>query len=202
MTAHPDTPSFNRRVADAASFLFVVVIVIYAASGPVSELVRWIIETTTPDFEELSRRDQRLLYKNHPLGAAYRSFEQSVLLPTGMILGLPLAFGFVIVSLTQHRTSWINWAMAGATSTRTITKGDMSPVRHTCQSASWVSVTTSPVTKVSSGRLPRLCSVVITPFWKKSPMRPPVCHHRAGSLGSCTRSRSPTASLEIIRPAP
>ena len=105
-------PHLQKRVADFAAFCFVLVIVIYAASGPIGEFVRWFIETTTADFEELSRRDQRALYKSHWLGASYRAFEQTVLLPTGMILGLPIVFGFVIVSLTLHRAEWINWALS------------------------------------------------------------------------------------------
>ncbi len=114
MTQPGSEASAQKRVADFAAFLFVIVILIYAASGPVSELVRWLIEVTTADFDELSRRDQRVLLKTHPLGAAFRSFEQAVLLPTGMILGLPLVFGFVIVSLTLHRAAWMNWALAAA----------------------------------------------------------------------------------------
>jgi len=102
----------QKKVTDFAAFCFVLVIVIYAASGPIGEFVRWFIETTTADFEELSRRDQRALYKSHWLGASYRAFEQTVLLPTGMILGLPIVFGFVIVSLTLHRAQWINWALS------------------------------------------------------------------------------------------
>lgn len=105
-------PHLQKRVADFAAFCFVLVIVIYAASGPIGEFVRWFIETTTADFEELSRRDQRALYKSHWLGASYRAFEQTVLLPTGMILGLPIVFGFVIVSLTLHRAQWINWVLS------------------------------------------------------------------------------------------
>ena len=104
----------QKRGADLAAFCFVLVIVTYAASGPIGEFVRWFIETTTADFEELSRRDQRALYKSHWLGASYRAFEQTVLLPTGMILGLPIVFGFVIVSLTLHRAQWINWAFSAA----------------------------------------------------------------------------------------
>ena len=90
----------EKRIADLLAFLFVLVILIYAASGPFSELVRWIIESTTEGFEELSRREQRLLLREHPLGAAWRSFEQGVLLPTGLILGLPILFSFVIMFLT------------------------------------------------------------------------------------------------------
>ena len=112
MNGHSTQAGLQKRAADFAAFCFVLVIVIYAASGPIGEFVRWFIETTTADFEELSRRDQRALYKSHWLGATYRAFEQTVLLPTGMILGLPIVFGFVIVSLTLHRAQWINWAFS------------------------------------------------------------------------------------------
>ena len=75
-----------------------------------SEFVRWVIEATTPDFEELSRRDQRMLFREHWLGAGFRSFEQGFLLPTGLILGLPLLFAFVISYLGVADTpNWARW---------------------------------------------------------------------------------------------
>ncbi len=92
----------NLRTANALSFFFAMVIVVYAASGPISEAVRWFIEATTADFEELSRRDQRLLFREHWLGAAYKGFERSVFLPTGLILGLPVLISSPRLS-SQHR---------------------------------------------------------------------------------------------------
>lgn len=89
-------PSIDERVSNVLAICFVVVILIYAASGPISEFIRWFIQNTTAEFEELSRRDQRLLYREHWLGGTYRSFERSFLLPTGLILGLPILFSFVI----------------------------------------------------------------------------------------------------------
>ena len=86
--------SLIKRLGDSLAFVFTLVILLYAASGPMSEFVRWVIEATTPDFEELSRRDQRMLFREHWLGAGFRSFEQGFLLPTGLILGLPLLFAF------------------------------------------------------------------------------------------------------------
>ena len=80
----------NQYSSDAVAFLLAFVILIYAASGPIGEFVQWFIQTTTADWEELSRREKRVLLKTHWLGSAYRSFEQGVLLPTGMILGLPI----------------------------------------------------------------------------------------------------------------
>lgn len=92
---------------------FTMVIVLYAASGPIGEFIRWIVEATTPGFEDLSRREQRALLNAHWLGAAHRGFERSVLLPTGMVLGLPILFAFAIAALhTPLRWRWINRTLA------------------------------------------------------------------------------------------
>ncbi|MGX9354006.1 TRAP transporter permease [Roseobacteraceae bacterium S113] len=102
-----------KRVGDLFAFVFTLVILVYAASGPLSEFVRWIIESTTPDFEELSRRDKRLLFREHWLGASFRAFQQGFLLPTGLILGLPLVFAFVISYLSVVKTpDWAKWTGA------------------------------------------------------------------------------------------
>lgn len=53
------------RTGNIIAFLFVFVILIYAASGPMTEFVRWFIETTTPGFEDMSRKEQRLLFREH-----------------------------------------------------------------------------------------------------------------------------------------
>ncbi|RMF38370.1 MAG: TRAP transporter fused permease subunit [Alphaproteobacteria bacterium] len=113
----PETPQqrLGRVTADVLAVAFVIVILVYAASGPLDELVRWIIRTTTEGFAELSRRDQRLLFKTHWLGTGFRSFERGVLLPTGLILGLPILLSFAISFLTlfrQPRWQWLNWALA------------------------------------------------------------------------------------------
>ncbi len=103
------------RVADALAVMFVLVILIYAASGPLNELVRWIIETTTSGFSEMSRRDQRLFFRAHWLGAAFHTFERGFLLPTGLLLGLPVLFSFAISFLSFRygaRKRWLNWLLA------------------------------------------------------------------------------------------
>ncbi|GAB4525220.1 MAG: hypothetical protein Tsb0019_27240 [Roseibium sp.] len=108
------TAALDTRIADLLAVLFVAVIVVYAASGPITDFVRWFIETTTQGFDELSRRDQRVLMREHWLGAGYRAFERSVLLPTGLIIGLPIVFSFAISLLTLHRGKAgraINWAL-------------------------------------------------------------------------------------------
>ncbi|WP_323771615.1 TRAP transporter fused permease subunit [Antarctobacter sp.] len=108
-------PLFDKHVADVIAIVFAMVIVLYSASGPISEFVRWFIETTTPGFEELSRRDQRVFLREHWLGAGYRAFEQGFLLPTGLIIGLPIVLSFLVTLLTLHRKEglrWLNWTLA------------------------------------------------------------------------------------------
>lgn len=110
-------PAAAKRFSDALAVAFVVIILIYAASGPLSDFVRWFIHATTDGFAELSRRDQRILMREHWLGAGQRSFERSFLLPTGLILGLPIIFSFTISLLTLHRSPqwyWLNWVMTVA----------------------------------------------------------------------------------------
>ena len=121
MTSEVDTSApprggalFDKHLADVIAVAFALVIVLYSASGPISEFVRWVIETTTPAFDEMSRRDQRVFLREHWLGAAYRSFEQSVLLPTGLIIGLPIVMSFTITLLTLHRKPgqrMFNWGL-------------------------------------------------------------------------------------------
>ena len=105
-------PLFDKKATDIAAFMLSIVVLTYAASGPIGEFVKWFIEVTTPGFDELSRRDKRLLFKTHWLGESYRIFEQGVLLPTGMILGLPVLLGFLTVSLNLHRKSILNWGLS------------------------------------------------------------------------------------------
>ncbi|MEH6740260.1 MAG: TRAP transporter fused permease subunit [Sulfitobacter sp.] len=105
-----------KRLSDTLAATFVMVILIYAASGPVSDFVRWFIQATSDGFVDLSRRDQRLIMREHWMGAGLRSFERSFLLPTGLILGLPIVFSFAISLLTLHRSPrwyWLNWTLTG-----------------------------------------------------------------------------------------
>ena len=97
------------------AFVFALVILFYAAGGPIGDFVRWFIENTTQGFDELSRREQRLLMREHWLGAGWRSVERSFLQPTGFILGLPVLFGFAIAALglfPAFGPSWLNRCLA------------------------------------------------------------------------------------------
>ena len=111
-TADKTAPEY--RLGNVAAFAFTLVILIYAASGPISEFVRWVIEATTPGFDALSRRDQRMLFREHWLGAAFKGFERGFLLPTGLILGLPILFAFAVSYLSLPlKRRWLNWGLTG-----------------------------------------------------------------------------------------
>lgn len=95
--------------------IFGLVILVYAASGPLTEFVQWFIEATTAGFDEMSRRDQRLLMKQHWLGQIYKGFERWFLLPTGLILGLPVLLSFTVSSLSLEMPQgrvWVRWILA------------------------------------------------------------------------------------------
>ncbi|WP_126979164.1 TRAP transporter permease [Frigidibacter oleivorans] len=99
----------DRRITDAVAVFFTLVVLLYSASGPISEFVRWMIETTSPGFDDLSRRDQRVLLREHWLGAAHRGFERSVLLPTGLIIGVPIILSFIIALLALPVRGSLRW---------------------------------------------------------------------------------------------
>lgn len=110
-TANP----LDRQFADVVAVALALSAVIYAASGPLNDFVHWFIVSTTDGFEELSRRDQRVLLREHWLGAAHRTFEQDFLRPTGLIIGLPIVLSFVIAGLTLHKEAGlrsVNWIIA------------------------------------------------------------------------------------------
>ncbi|WP_071673109.1 TRAP transporter permease [Nioella nitratireducens] len=114
MTDPRPIKSPDDRLVDILAVFFTLVILTYAASGPISDFVRWFIESTTAGWDELSRRDQRILMREHWLGGGFRSFERSFLQPTGLILGLPITFAFAITLLTLHKRPglrWLNWLM-------------------------------------------------------------------------------------------
>lgn len=108
-------PRPDDRIADLLAVGFVLVILTYAASGPISDFVRWFVESTTEGWADMSRRDQRVLLREHWLGGGYRAFERAFLQPTGLILGLPIVFAFAISLLAirdQGRRRWMHRLMA------------------------------------------------------------------------------------------
>ena len=108
----------TEKLGDYLAALFALVILAYAASGPMADLVRWIIESSTADFDDLSRREQRTLLRENWLGALWKSIQGGFLQPTGLILGLPILFGLTISSLALPASKgkrWLNCLLASLT---------------------------------------------------------------------------------------
>jgi len=55
----------EKRIADGIAFVFTIVILVYAASGPVFEFVWWLIEVATAGFDDPLRCDQRLIFREY-----------------------------------------------------------------------------------------------------------------------------------------
>ncbi len=109
--------SRDEKIVDVLAVGFALIVLIYAANGPIADFVRWFVEATTDGWEDLSRREQRTTLREHWLGSIHRSFERSFLQPTGLILGLPITISYAISLLTLHKRPnlrWLNWVMTVA----------------------------------------------------------------------------------------
>ena len=104
--------SIDRRIADGIALLLCATVILYAASGPLDEAVRWAISHLADGFDAMSRRDQRIVLRSHWLGAAHGGLERWLLQPTGLVIGLPIILSFAISFLTLHRAAWLNRALA------------------------------------------------------------------------------------------
>ncbi len=102
-------PSLDQRLANLLAVSFALIILIYAASGPASDFVRWFVAATTEGWDDLARRAQRTAMQEHWLGGSFRAFERGFLRPTGLILGLPITFAIVISLLTLPASGWLRW---------------------------------------------------------------------------------------------
>lgn len=98
-----DRARFSDHLANVLSALFVVFVLLFAAQGPIQELVKLVIPALTPDWDELSRRDQRMAWKEGLIGGTFQFVKTKFYVNTAVFLGIPLLASFVIVSLTLKR---------------------------------------------------------------------------------------------------
>lgn len=87
------------RLSDALSALFVVFVLLFAAQGPLQELVKLVAPLITPEWEELSRKDQRLALKSGVFGGTLQFLKINFYSKTAVFLGIPLLFSLVIIAL-------------------------------------------------------------------------------------------------------
>lgn len=95
----PASRGLTDRLSDALCAIFVVFILLFAAQGPFQELVKLIIPLFPGDWEELSRKDQRIALKTGLIGGAFQFLKINFYSKTAVFLGIPLLFSLVIVAL-------------------------------------------------------------------------------------------------------
>ena len=94
------TSIWSRRLADSISISFVLVVLLFAAQGPLQELVKWVTPLMTEDFDELSRRLQRVAYREGVFGGTMQFLKTNMFSKTAIFLGVPLLSSYLILTLS------------------------------------------------------------------------------------------------------
>ena len=92
---------WSVTTTNAISAFFVFVVLLFAAQGPLQEFVKWVVPLLTPDFEELSRREQRVALREGAIGASFQFLKLHVFSKTAIFLGVPLLASYLIVILSR-----------------------------------------------------------------------------------------------------
>lgn len=95
----PKSPGLTDRLSDFLSALFVVFVLLFAAQGPIQELVKIVVPMITAEWEELSRKDQRLALKSGLIGGTFQFLKINFYSKTAVFLGIPVLFSLAIVAL-------------------------------------------------------------------------------------------------------
>ena len=106
---------WSVRTTNAISAIFVLVVVLFAAQGPMQEFVKWITPLITPDFEQMSRREQRVALREGAIGASFQFLKLYLFSKTAIFLGVPLLASYLIVTvgrLAEKDKDYVNSALA------------------------------------------------------------------------------------------
>ena len=95
----PKSQGLTNRLSDFLSALFVVFVLLFAAQGPIQELVKIVVPMITAEWEELSRKDQRLALKSGLIGGTFQFLKINFYSKTAVFLGIPVLFSLAIVAL-------------------------------------------------------------------------------------------------------
>ena len=96
----PEPKVWNQHLADLFGVVFVLFVLLFAMQGPLQDFVNWVTPLITPDWEELSRRDQRLAGKEGLFGGTLQFLKKNLFSKTGFQLGVPLTLAIGIVTLS------------------------------------------------------------------------------------------------------
>lgn len=94
---------FTARLSDRAAYWlsvgFTLLVLLFASQSLLQEFVKWVTPLLTPDFDELSRRAQRIALREGIFGSLYQFLKINVFSKTAIFLGGPLLAALLIVTL-------------------------------------------------------------------------------------------------------
>ena len=100
-TQTPEPKTWNQHAADVLAIMFVFFVLLFAMQGVILDFVKWITPIITPDWDELSRRDQRVALKEGIFGGTFQWLKVYVFSKTGLQLGVPLLLSFMVIVLAE-----------------------------------------------------------------------------------------------------
>ena len=95
------TARYSGHTAYWLSIGFTVLVLLFASQSILQEFVKWVTPLLTQDFDELSRRGQRMAYREGIIGGSFQFLKTNVFSKTAIFLGGPLLAAFLIVTLNH-----------------------------------------------------------------------------------------------------
>ncbi|MGB0794489.1 MAG: hypothetical protein ACPGU2_05075, partial [Candidatus Puniceispirillaceae bacterium] len=103
MIASQKTAIWSDKIATIVSFGFVCLVILFSAQGPLQEFVKWAVPLFHDDFDGLSRRLQRVAYREGPIGGTFQFLKIYIFSKSAIFLGVPLLSAYMIVILQALR---------------------------------------------------------------------------------------------------
>ena len=103
MIASKKAAIWSDKIATIVSFGFVCLVILFSAQGPLQEFVKWAVPLFHDDFDGLSRRLQRVAYREGPIGGTFQFLKIYIFSKSAIFLGVPLLSAYMIVILQALR---------------------------------------------------------------------------------------------------
>ena len=93
--------TWNQQVSDVLGVVFVFAVLLFATQGLQQSFIDWVTPLMNPDWDELSRRAQRVAKKEGIFGGTFQFLKQNIYSKTGLQLGIPLTLSFMMVVMAE-----------------------------------------------------------------------------------------------------
>ena len=92
--------TWNQQVSDVLGVVFVFAVLLFATQGLQQSFIDWVTPLMNPDWDELSRRAQRVAKRGY-FGGTFQFLKQNIYSKTGLQLGIPLTLSFMMVVMAE-----------------------------------------------------------------------------------------------------